>query len=82
MRAATDSLIFVTGSECHLCEHGRKVLDGLGVHVRETDVDGEEAAGLAARGLPLAFLPVLTDGQRLIAYGRLSERRLRKDLAL
>ena len=82
VRAATDSLIFVTGSDCHLCEHGREVLDRLGVHVREMDVDGEQAAGLAARGLPLAFLPVLTDGERVIAYGRFSERRLRRELAL
>ena len=36
---------------------------------------------LAARGVPLAFLPVLSDGERAIAYGRLSERRLQKDLA-
>lgn len=39
-----------------------------------------EAAGIAAGGVPLAFLPVLCNGERVLGYGRLSERRLRKDL--
>lgn len=29
---------------------------------------------------PLAFLPVLTDGSGVIAYGRFSKERLRRDL--
>lgn len=78
----TGTLIFVTGEECHLCEHGRDVLAALGIAVREIAVDSDEAAVLAASGIPLAFLPVLTDGERVIAYGRLSEKRLRKDFAL
>lgn len=80
--STTDRLTFVTGRDCHLCAHGRQVLAGLGVRVREVDVDGDEAAALAAGGVPLAFLPVLTDGARVVAYGRFSERRLRKELAL
>ena len=82
MHATTGTLILVTGGDCHLCEHGRQALAGLGVGAREVDVDGDEAASLAARGVPLAFLPVLTDGSGVIAYGRFSERRLRKELAL
>ena len=82
MDAATHTLILVTGEECHLCAHGREVLVGLGVDAREVAVDGEEAAALAARGVPLGFLPVLTDGARLIAYGRFSEKRLRRELGL
>lgn len=84
MRSTTDTLIFVTGRDCHLCEHGRQVLArlGRGVRAREVDVDGDEAASLASRGIPLSFLPVLTDGARVIAYGRFSERRLRKELEL
>lgn len=81
VRTATDTLILVTGSDCHLCEHGRQVLAALGVDVREVPVDGDEAAALAATGIPLAFLPVLTDGTRPIAYGRFSEKRLRKELS-
>ena len=82
MHATTGTLILVTGDDCHLCEHGRQVLAELGVGAREVDVDDDEAASLAARGVPLAFLPVLTDGHHVIAYGRFSERRLRKELVL
>lgn len=76
------ALVFVTTDDCHLCEHGREVLDKLGVERREIDDSSDEAAGLAAAGIPLAFMPVLTDGERVIAYGRLSEKRLRKELGL
>ncbi len=79
---ATDQLLLVTGEDCHLCEHARDVLVRLGVAAREIDVEGEEASALARRGIPLAFLPVLTDCERVVAYGRLSERRLRRDLGL
>ena len=75
-------LVYVTTDDCHLCEHGRSVLDELGVERREISDGSEEAAALAAAGIPLSFMPVLTDGDRLIAYGRFSERRLRKELAL
>lgn len=75
-------LVYVTTDDCHLCEHGREVLDTLGVERREIDDGSDEAAGLAAAGIPLAFMPVLTDGERVIAYGRLSEKRLRKELGL
>jgi hypothetical protein len=80
--STTDTLTFVTGLDCHLCEHGRQVLARLDVRVREVDVEGDEAAVIASGGVPLAFLPVLTDGARVLAYGRFSERRLRKELAL
>lgn len=82
MRSTTDTLILVTGRGCHLCEHGREVLTQLDVRTREIDVDGEESEALVARGVPLSFLPVLTDGRRAIAYGRFSERALRKELGL
>lgn len=75
-------LVYVTGADCHLCEHGRRVLASLALETREVDAESAEAAALAVRGVPLAFLPVLTDGERVIAYGRLSEKRLRKDLGL
>ena len=74
-------LTLVTQEECHFCEHAHEVLGILGVAVREISVDSAEAQALADRGIPLAFLPVLTDGERVIAYGRFSERRLRKELA-
>jgi hypothetical protein len=82
MHATTGTLLLVTGDDCHLCEHGRGVLSGLGIDAREVAVDCFEATALAARGIPLGFLPVLTDGARLIAYGRFSEKRLRRELGL
>ena len=75
-------LTFVTSPDCHLCDHSRGVLDDLGLEARELDIQAAEAAELAARGVPLAFLPVLWDGDRVVAYGRFSEKRLRKELGL
>lgn len=72
--------MLITAEDCHLCEHAHTVLAALGLEAREVSVDSPEAQLLAQRGLPLAFLPVLTDGERVLAYGRLSERRLRRDL--
>ena len=73
-------LTLVTTDDCHFCERAREVLASLGVAAREISVGSEEAQELSARGIPLAFLPVLTDGVRVVAYGRLSEKRLRKEL--
>lgn len=77
-----DSLTYVTTEECHFCEHGRDVLDQLGIVRDEVTVDSAEAEQLAAAGTPLGLLPVLTDGRRVIAYGRFSEKRMRKELAV
>ncbi len=77
-----NGLLLITGQDCHLCEHGLRVLASLGVEAREVDVESDEAAALAGRGVPLSFLPVLTDGERVIAYGRFSEKRLRRELEL
>lgn len=60
-------LIYVTGEDCHLCEDGRQVLDPLGIERREVAAESPESEALAAAGIPLSFLPVLTDGERLIA---------------
>ena len=75
-------LVFVTARDCHFCDHGRDVLAALDVEAREIPVEGAEAEQLAAHGVPLAFLPVLTDGERVLAYGRFSEKRLRRELGL
>jgi len=78
----TQELVFVTSDDCHLCTHGHDVLARLGLTVREVDIDSEEAQALANVGEPLSFLPVLWDGSRVVAYGRFSEKRLRKELDL
>lgn len=80
--AAMSRLVYVTTDDCHFCERGRGVLDALGVARTEIAVDSAEAAALAEQGVPLSFLPVLTDGSRVVAYGRFSEKRLRKELGL
>ena len=80
MAAMPQELVFVTARDCHFCEHGRGVLASLGVEAREISVEGAEADELGAEGVPLAFLPVLWDGERVLAYGRFSEKRLRREL--
>ena len=75
-------LLYITTEDCHLCEHSRRVLDELGVVRRELDAASEEATALAEDGIPLSFLPVLTDGMNVIAFGRFSAKRLRKKLGL
>jgi glutaredoxin len=79
---ATRQLLLVTTADCHLCERAHEVLEHLGVETRDLDVASDEAQTLAERGLPLLFLPVLTDGERVLAYGRFSEPRLRRELGL
>ena len=74
-------LTLVTTDDCHFCNHAHDILHALGVEAREISIESPEAQEMAAHGIPLAFLPVLTDGERVIAYGRFSEKRLRKELA-
>ena len=74
-------LVLVISPDCHLCAHARAVLLQLGLEADEVDVDSHEARALARRGVPLAVLPVLCDGERVLAYGRLSQRALRRKLA-
>ena len=82
MTVSARELILVTTGDCHFCERTHLLLADLDVDVREVSADSFEAAALAALGVPLSFLPVLTDGERAIAYGRFSEKRLRKELSL
>ena len=82
MTVSARELTLVTTGDCHFCERAHLLLADLGVDVREVSVESSEAAALVARGVPLSFLPVLTDGERAIAYGRFSEKRLRKELSL
>jgi glutaredoxin len=76
----THALTLVTREGCHFCAHAHEVLAELGVSLREIDAESKEAAALAAEGVPLAFLPVLWDGGRVVAYGRFSAKRLRREL--
>lgn len=73
-------LTLVVAEGCHFCARAHKVLAQLGVSPREVDVESDEGVSLAEAGVPLAFLPVLWDGERVVAYGRFSVERLRKEL--
>src|ERR1035437_5099924 len=53
---AVSELVFITTEDCHLCEHGRGVLDELAVGRREISASSDEAAALAGRGIPLSFM--------------------------
>lgn len=79
---AARPLLLVTKDDCEFCARAHAVLAELQIDAIEMSVFSDEAEQLAAHGIPLAFLPVLTDGERLIAYGRFSEKRLRKELGL
>lgn len=74
-------LVLITSRDCHLCARAREVLDSLSLEAREVDVGSREARELAASGVALALLPVLWDGERVLAYGRFSERALRRRIA-
>ncbi len=82
MTFTSKELLLITGDGCHLCERAREVLAALEIETREISVDSDEAQALAQRGIPMAFLPVLTDSVRLVAYGRFSEGHLRRPLGL
>lgn len=72
-------LLLLTAAGCHMCAHARRTLDELGVRWREVPEESAHGTALAASAPPLR--PVLFDGSgAVVAYGRLSARRLRRDL--
>jgi hypothetical protein len=75
-------LTLVTTHDCYFYPRAHDLLDDLGITVREIRLDPHETATLVERGIPLSFLPVLLDGDRVLAYGRFSEQRLRDELGL
>ena len=74
------ALVLLTAPDCHLCGHGRQVLDELAADWREVSTDSEEGRRLAAAAPPMRPVLYTADG-RLVAYGRLSLKRLRRQLA-
>lgn len=76
-------LVLLTAPDCHLCAHGRQVLGQLAgeglLSWREVDADSDEGRRLSPAAPPLR--PVLLDANgRVLAYGRLSQRRLARQL--
>ena len=77
-------LVLLTSQDCHLCAHGREVLGALAseglLSWQEVDAESAEGRQLAAAAPPLR--PVLFDPDgRVVAYGRLSAKRLRRQLS-
>ncbi|MBI5104083.1 MAG: thioredoxin family protein [Solirubrobacterales bacterium] len=77
-------LVLLTEPDCHLCGHGRSVLDGLAAEglLSWREVRGGDDEGMRLSALAPPLRPVLFDRDGVVvAYGRLSEKRLRKRLA-
>lgn len=74
------SLVLVVSDDCKLCDRARALLRRLGFSFREVDLAADEAGELARRGVPVVFFPVLVDGDRVVAYGDISEAELRRAL--
>ena len=77
------AFVLLTASDCHLCAHGREALAELAdrglLSWRQVDSDSAEGQRLAVAAPPLR--PVLfDDAGHVVAYGRLSARRLRRQL--
>ncbi|MBM2822932.1 MAG: hypothetical protein HW413_1678 [Thermoleophilia bacterium] len=72
----------VVSADCHLCDKARALLARLSLQFREVDLEDDEAAELARRGVPVVFFPVLVDGERVLAYGDISEAELRSALPM
>jgi glutaredoxin len=77
-------ITLLTQASCHWCEHAKDVLRSLGadfpLNVTEVALDSAEGQALA-RDAGILFAPgVVVDGAAF-SYGRLSARRLRRELA-
>jgi hypothetical protein len=77
------ALTLVIAEDCHLCDHARAVLARLGrdvpLAVEEVGWESPLGSGLV-RAAGVALPPALYSGTRLLGYGRLSERGLRRRL--
>jgi len=78
------AITLLTQTDCAFCEHAKEVLERVGADhpltVTEIDLASDEGRRLAVETGVLFAPGVLLDG-RPFAYGRLSERKLRKALA-
>ncbi len=79
----TIEVLLLTQEHCSLCEHARRVLGRLGADYRlavaTLDLASPQGRELATRGQILFPPGVFLDGEPF-SYGRLSERKLRREL--
>lgn len=83
MNAPVIEVTVLTQPDCAFCDHAAAVLDRVGADypltVRHIELASEQGAELAARHGVLFAPGILIDGQ-VFSFGRLSERRLRREL--
>jgi Glutaredoxin-like domain (DUF836) len=76
-------VLLLTQAHCSLCDHAKRVLRRLAgeypLQVTTLDLASPEGRALAERGGILFPPGVFVDGEPF-CYGRLSERRLRREL--
>ena len=76
-------VVLVTQADCELCERGKEVLERLALEfplaVETRDLASEEGRALAERGGVMFPPGLFVDGQPF-SYGRVSERKLRREL--
>lgn len=79
------TVTLLTSADCLMCDRAKQVLADVGrnhrIKVEEIRLDTERGRRLAVEHGVLFAPGVLLDG-RVFSYGRLSERKLRKALAL
>jgi glutaredoxin len=76
-------VLLVTSPACHLCEQAKDVLERLSdeypLSWREVDMTSSEGSNII-RASRAPFPPVIVLGGEIYGYGRLSPKKLRKDL--
>lgn len=76
-------MLILTQADCGLCDQAKATLARVGedfkLKISELDLGSPEGEGLALRSGVMFAPGVLLDG-RLFSYGRLSERKLRREL--
>ncbi|MGQ0481969.1 MAG: glutaredoxin family protein [Pseudonocardia sp.] len=84
MSADALRITMLTQPDCAFCEHAEQVLVRVGhdypLVIRRIALESEEGREMAVRHGVLFAPGVLLDGE-LVGYGRLSERRLRRQLS-
>ena len=84
MPAEPIPVVLLTQTQCRLCEQAKGVLARVATEypllVETIDMGSEEGQALADHGGVLFPPGVIVDG-RPFSYGRLSERKLRRELA-
>lgn len=78
------NVTLLTTHDCALCEQAKEVLRRLtpefDLHVQQVDVASDTGRDLAKRA-GMAFPPAVLIDDEPFSYGRLSERKLRRELS-